>query len=271
MAKNRFQHYLIETGMFLGFLFTSPWVSNHALAEAPAPSSRPLNIVTEDWPPLNYSEDGEIKGFATDVIRLVMKELKADDPIVVLPGNRGLNVLNKGPRVLFYSFIQTADRKDLYKWIGPFANESIYLYKKRDSKLQINSLEDAKKVHSICCRDAGMVFNFLKKEGFKNLDVGTDATSIYVKAIHGRCDLAVGEPAGGVAYWLKKSNLSPDLLEKTSVKISESPLYFAASKDIPDEEIERWQKALEKVKATKEYEKLYRDYQGELHPPTKKK
>lgn len=254
----------------MGFLLSLSLNSNKVFAAEPA-TPRPLSIITEDWPPLNYSEDGEVKGFATDVIRLVMKEMKVDYPIIVLPGNRGLNVLDRGPRVLFYSFIQTPERKSLYKWIGPFANESIYLYKKRGSKLQIKTLEDAKKVHSVCCRDAGMVFNFLKKEGFKNLDVGTNATSIYVKAIHGRCDLAVGEPAGGVDYWLSKSNLSPDLLEKTPVKISDSPLYFAASKDIPDEEIQRWQQALDKVKATKEYEKLYRDYQGSTQTPAQKK
>ncbi|MBS1969810.1 MAG: ABC transporter substrate-binding protein [Bdellovibrionales bacterium] len=270
MAKYQLQHPFFLLGILLGFLLLSSVSSSKSFAEAPA-LPRPVSIITEDWPPLNYAEDGEVKGFATEVIRLVMKEMKVDDPIVVLPGNRGLNVLDRGPRVLFYSFIQTPERKDLYKWIGPFANESIYLYKKRGSKLQIKTLEDAKKVHSVCCRDAGLVFNFLKKEGFKNLDVGTNATSIYVKAIHGRCDLAVGEPAGGVDYWLKKSNLSPDLLERTSVKISDSPLYFAASKDIPDAEIQIWQQALDKVKTTKVYEKLYREYQGTIQAPTQKK
>lgn len=233
--------------------------------KAPAP----MTVVTEDWPPLNYSEQGEVKGFATEVIRLVMKELKVDDSIVILPSNRGLNVLNKGPRVLFYSFLKTPERKNLYKWIGPFGNEAIYFFKRKNHPLKINNLEDAKKVHSVCCRDAGMVFNFLKNAGFKNLDVGVDATSIYVKTILGRCELAIGEPAGGVDYWLKKSDFSPDLLERTSVKISDSPLYFAVSRDVPDDEIMHWQRALDKVLATKEYAKLYRDYQGSEKPGAK--
>lgn len=241
----------------------------HLIFALPAAANESLTVVTEDWPPLNYSEDGQIKGFATEVFRLVMKEMKVDYSIVVLPGNRGVNVLNKGPRVLFYSFLKTPERKDLYKWIGPFGNETIYFYKVKGSPLKIDNLEDAKKVHSVCSRDAGMVFSFLKESGFKNLDVGTNATSIYVKAIKGRCDLAIGEPAGGVDYWLKKSGFSPDLLERTSVKISDSPLYFAASKDIPDDEVLQWQKALDKVLATKEYEKLYRTYQGAEKPAPK--
>lgn len=245
----------------LGLLSMLPLVF-HLVFAGTAPSAS-LTIITEEWPPLNYTENGEIKGFATEVIRLVMKELKVNYPIVVLPGNRGSNLLHKGSRVMFYSYILTPERKSLHKWIGPFGDEAIYFYKRKGSKLQINSLEDAKKVRSVCCRDAGLVFNYLKKAGFKNLDVGVDPTGIYLKTIHGRCDLAIGETAGGVAYWLKKSNLSPDLLEQTPVKVSDSPLYIATSKDIPDEEIMRWQKALDKVKATREYARLYREYRGQ--------
>lgn len=254
--------------IFFAVIANGPWVHADNLT-ATAAETTPLTVVTEEWPPLNYSEEGQIKGFATEVFRLVMKELKVDHPIVILPSNRGVNVLNKGPRVLFYSFLKTPDRKDLYKWIGPFGSESIYFYKRKGSPLKINNLDDAKKVHSVCSRDAGMVFNFLKNAGFKNLDVGVDPTSIYVKAIHGRCDLAIGEPAAGVDYWLKKADLSPELLERTSVKISDSPLYFAASKDIPDDEILRWQRALDKVITTKEYAKIYRAYQGTTKPSAK--
>jgi polar amino acid transport system substrate-binding protein len=222
----------------------------------------PLRVITQEWPLLNYTEDGEIKGFATEVMRLVMKELKVNYQIEVLPGPRVLKALNEGPRVLYFAFIYTPERKPLYKWIGTFGNETIYFYKKKGSKLKINTLADAKKVSSVCCRDNGLVFDYLKKAGFQNLDVSVDPTGLYLKAVRGRCDLVIGETADGVAYWLKKSNLSEDSLEQTSVKISDSSVYVVASMDVPDEEISRWHRALEKVKTTAEFAKLSKDYQG---------
>ncbi|MFM6927820.1 MAG: substrate-binding periplasmic protein [Bdellovibrio sp.] len=243
---------------FVCVFFVSLSLSLWAPAFAKPPE--PILILTEEWPPFNYTENGEITGFASDVIKLVMKQLRLSYKIEVLPSSRGLKVLDKGPRVMFYSFIQTPERKSLYKWIGPFAEQSIYFYKKKGSNIQIKNLEDAKKVGRVCSRDMGLVFSFLKSAGFKNLDVGVNPQGIYLKTIHGRCDLGIGETALGVAYWLKKANLSPDMLEQTPVKISSSSLYIVASKDIPDDEILRWQAALNKIMATSEYSRLLQLY-----------
>ncbi len=223
-------------------------------------ASAPLTIVTEEWPPFNYTENGQIKGFGTEVVRLIMKELNVNYKIELLPESRGMKVLNNGSRVMFFSFILTPERKPLYKWIGPYGDQTIYFYKRKGSKLQIKTLSDARKVGRVCCRDMGLVFTSLKMAGFRNLDVGVNPEGIYLKTIHGRCDLAIGETAWGVAYWLKKSDLSSDLLEQTPVKITSSPLYIAVSKDVPDGEVARWQRALEKVKASSEYSKLSQTY-----------
>jgi len=240
-------------------LLTSLFVAHSAPASEEV-SAPPLRIITEEWPPFNYSEDGEIKGFSTEVVKLVMKELNLDYKLEIMPGGRGVKTLNTGPRVMFYSFIMTPERKPLYKWIGPFGGQALYFFKRKGSQLQITTLEDAKKVKSVCCRDKGLVYTSLKMAGFKNLDVGVNPEGIYIKTIRGRCDLAIGETSWGVAYWLKKSNLSPDLLEQTPVKVMSSPLYIVVSKDVPDKEIFVWQQALEKVKASSEYSKLHHTY-----------
>ena len=107
-----------------------------------------------------------------------------------------------------------------------------------------------------------MIFNTLKKEGFKNLDVSNNPESIYLKTIKGRCDLAIGETPLGVVYLLKKTNQAPDSLEQTSLKLLRSSLYIAASKDIPDAEIARWQKSLDKIKASNIYSVIHQKYKN---------
>lgn len=227
---------------------------------SPTFASEPLTIITEEWPPFNYTENGELKGFASEVVQLVMKDLNVTDKIVVLPGPRGLKTLNKFPRSMFFSFILTENRKPQYKWIGPFGEQSIYFYKKKGSKLDINTFEDAKKVGSICARSSGLVFDMLMAAGFKNLDTGVNPESIYLKTLKGRCDLSIGETPLGVAFWLKKANQPSDSLVQTSLKLLSTPLYIVASKDISDEEVGQWQKSLDKVKGSKEYSQLQLKY-----------
>ena len=226
------------------------------VSAAPAP----LVLLTEDWPPFNYGEDGRAKGVSVEVVRAIMRDLKVDYPITLLPGPRAMLVLNDGPRTMFFSMIRTPERESRYKWIGPFGEQSIHFFKRKGDPASIQTLDDAKRVGKVCCRNLGLVFNYLTAAGFTNLDTGSSPEGIYLKAVNGRCDLAIGESALGVVYWLKKSNAPPDVLEQTPVKVAESALYIAASRDIPDEEIAIWQASLDKLVKSGEYDRMYRNY-----------
>ncbi len=219
-----------------------------------------INIITEQWPPFNYIENKELVGFSTEIVKLVMKDLMIDTPINVLPSARAMNILKNSKRTMFFSYIQTPERKDLFKWIGPFGEQAIYFYKRKNSPLDIRTIKDAKKVKSICSRGYGLVHGILVKNGFKNLDESATAKSIYLKAIKGRCDLSISETPLGYAYWMKKLKLPLDSLEKTPLEIIRSSLYIIATKDIPDEEVMLWQKSLDKIIKSKEYLKIKNKY-----------
>ncbi len=228
-----------------------------------AQETNSLTIITEEWPPFNYTENLKVTGYSTEIIELVMKELKIEKTITVLPSMRARKVLDTSSRTLFYSFIRTPEREKLFKWIGPIGKESIYFYKNKGSKLEIKTLSDAKKVKSICARNDGLVYDLLVKAGFKNIDPSVSAESIYLKTIMGRCDLGISETPIGLIYWLKKMNRPLDSLEQTPLSIIDSSLYMATTLDMPDQEIERWQKALEKVlksDAFKLIQKKYRQF-----------
>ena len=121
-------------------------------------------------------------------------------------------------------------------------------------------MKDAKKVDKIACRSYGLVYSYLKKEGFTNLDVSPNSEGIYMKVISGRSDLGIGESPVGVTYLLKKLKQPIDILEKTQVSILKFELYIACSKDISDVEILRWQNSLNRMKASGEYDRLYEKY-----------
>ncbi len=231
--------------------------TSQAIAE-----ERPLTIITEDWPPYNYEENGVVKGFSTEIVQAILKELSLSYEIQLLPGARGEKLLDEGSRVMNFSLFRTSEREKKYKWIGPIAEDVIYFYKKKGNPLEIKTLEDAKNVKRVAIRHKGLVYSVLLKEGFTNLDLTTKPVDIIRKVAMGIADLSISEVPLGVKYWLRQANLPPDALEQTPVKLIDFPLYIAATKDIPDEIITKWQEALDRLKASAAYTQIYNKYMG---------
>ncbi len=221
-----------------------------------------LTIITENWPPYNYEENGEVKGFSTEIVQAIIKKLNLSYEVQLLPGARGEKLLDEGSHVMNFSLFRTSERETRYKWIGPIAEDAIYFYKKKGNPLEIATLEDAKNVKRVACRHKGLVLSVLQKEGFTNLDLTTKPKRIVRKVAMGIVDLSVSETPLGVRYWLTKAKLPTDSLEQTPVKLVEFPLYIACTKDIPDQVIQQWQDALEQIKASATYTRIYNKYIG---------
>jgi polar amino acid transport system substrate-binding protein len=229
-----------------------------ALLTAPATSAEGLRLViTEEWPPYNYSAGNEIEGYATDVARAIMRRLGVGLPIGILPGLRAKTILDEGGGVLFFTMFRTPEREAAYKWIGPIDEASFYFYKKKGNSLRVATLEEARKVPSIACRNYGLVYGYLKGEGFENLDTSPNAEGIYKKVAEGRCDLAIGETPLGVRYILRRLGLPPDSLEPVGLHILEANLYIVGSKDLADSEVARWSSALDAMKSSGELRAIY--------------
>lgn len=223
-----------------------------------------LTVITEEWPPYNYMGHNEIKGFSLEIFNSLLSSTqdKYNVDIKLLPSARIATFLNNSERTMMFSMYRTSKREHQYKWIGPLINGSIYLYKRRDNPISIQTLEDAKKVNLIACRQMGIVHDILVKNGFTNLDTSaTDSIYIYKKILFGRCDLGISDTPLGVAHQLKNLHYPTNILEKIPIEIFSGDLYIACSKDIPDDEIGQWQKALDQIIDSGQYEEILNRYQ----------
>lgn len=220
-----------------------------------------LKIVTEEWAPYNYSEAGVPKGFSVEIVQAIAQSLGTDIDIQLLPSMRAKASLESNQRTMLITMLRTPERETQYKWIGPLGDSAIYFYKREGSPLAIATLEDAKKVSSICARQGGLAISRLRAAGFTNLDAGaSDGKTVYKMLIFGRCDLAVSDSPLGVSHLLKQMNYPLDAVVQTPVKLLTSSAYIACSKDIPDTEIARWQMALDKLKASGAFQTILKKY-----------
>ena len=219
-----------------------------------------ITLITEEWPPYNYVEQGRLTGVSVKIVQALQQELGRRDPLQVYPSMRAGKILQTQPRTMMFSMFRTPARASQYKWIGPIGRDAIYFYQRGGSPLQIRSLQDAKAVPVIASRQAGLVFNTLTALGFTNLDATAyNSKQVYGKLLRGRAELAISDSPLGVRYLLTQMGLPADALLQTPVKVVESDLYIAASLDFPDTEIAQWQQALDNLKAAGTYDAIYQD------------
>ena len=246
--------------------FTWRWVAVWLVLMVPAWSSAqptdpaPINLVTEEWPPYNYEAEGALSGVSVKLVQAIQALLGRADPIRLYPSMRAAKILQTHPRTMMFSMFRTPARESHYKWIGPIGRDAIYFYQRPGRQPPIRTLEEAKAVPLIACRQAGLVYNTLVAADFGNLDATAyNSRQVYGKLLLGRADLAISDSPLGVRYLLRQLGLPENALQQTQVRLVASDLYIAASLDFSDAEIARWQAALEKIKAAGIYDAIYQD------------
>nr|WP_295782975.1 transporter substrate-binding domain-containing protein [Rhodoferax sp.] len=225
-----------------------------------------LSIYYEDNKPLQFrGADGKPAGFAADVVREIQRRTDNTDEIQLVPWARGLNRLNSNPNTLLFSMARTAERDNLYQWIGPIFDNSYALYVKADSPLLISNLEDAKKVASIGVYRGDVRDQVLTALGFANLDRSNSNLSNVKKLMAGRISLFAGSPTNLQALAEEAGYRTTDF--KLVFVFMHKQLYVAASQGTDPALVARWNDALGQMKRDKTFEKTFKHYFPNLDLP----
>ena len=76
-------------------------------------------IMSEELSPFNHTEDGKVTGFSSEIVLEICERVGHAKTIQVMPWARAYkSILNEDNKVLF-STTRTANREDLFKWVGP--------------------------------------------------------------------------------------------------------------------------------------------------------
>ena len=218
-------------------------------------------VVTEDWAPYNYQENGQLTGMTTEIVRAIMALTGDHFEIVMVPSMRSTYTLNSRPRTILFSMFRTPERESLYKWVGPIVEESIYPYQLADAQQPVNSLEQLHQAPQITTRQAGLIPDILQARGFTNLDRSASGNQqLYRMLLAKRTDLIVGDTPSGVAYNCRQLNIPAGALRQIPVELYRSSLYIAFSRDSDDKVVNAWSKALEQLRGSGELQRIMHKY-----------
>jgi len=102
-----------------------------------------LTYTTEDYPPLNYLERGEVKGLAVDLLRLVWEELDVpEQDIYVMPWARAYYNLQHKKDLVLFATSKTEERTPLFKWACPIIRVNYVLYALKNKNILINNAKE---------------------------------------------------------------------------------------------------------------------------------
>jgi len=233
--------------------------------EADAIKPAGLKIYTEAYPPMNFVEKGKLSGLATEVVRELIKRSAIRADIQLVSWEQGYKAVMEKPNVALFSIAMTPERKPLVHWVGPIAFANANFYARKGSNFGIRFLEGAKKIPNIVVVKDDYMEQFLRKEGFSNLE--SVATQ----------EIAIGELLSGKAQLFPCSNIAmPALLKRVNatmgdvesvLNLSTNMLYIAFSKGTSPELIALLQKTLDEMKADGSFRRIYAKWLSAEMPP----
>jgi polar amino acid transport system substrate-binding protein len=221
-----------------------------------------LKIITGEFPPLSYTENGVPKGVIVELANLIQNKLGTKIKLDFYPWARGYNIALNNKNILLFSTTKTEERTPLFKWVGPIVERHFNFYKSSNSNISISSFESAKKyrigVMLDSCND-----QFLTDLNFPKLDKVVNESFNIKKLITKRIDLIYTDNAQ-VDYniiKLKNSGFNFQGIEITECyTASINYSYFAFSLGTSDEVVKKWQSALNELYADGTVLKLFQKY-----------
>ncbi len=200
---------------------------------------------TEELPPLNFMDQGEISGSSTEVVRELAKRMQIDLPISLVPWARGYRLAQEEKNVALYTTAHTQNRDSMFKWVGPIGSNNTVFYARKDSGITIDSLEQAKRVRGIGTYADDVDEQMLKNLGFTNLFSHSKPESIVRNLMSGRIDLWIAGDKYAASV-IKAAGYSLDDVEAVYT-LRQTKHYIAFSKETPDQVVDIWQRTLDAI------------------------
>ena len=229
---------------------------------AAASSVDDILFITEQYPPYNYEVNNNLQGIVVDTLVVALERVgsrQTREDIKLLPWARGYKRVQSEPDTCLFSTTRTKEREDLFEWIGPVAPETVGLIARKETGIQIDSVEDIKKykvgtirndIAELYLVDAGISVDDMERVAETVLNIR--------KMNRGRIDLWAYDQ--NVAMWeLKTKGFDPSDYESV-YELGRKNQYLACHKATSESVIQELQDAIDTLKEDGTYEQILDRY-----------
>lgn len=209
-----------------------------------------LRILTENYPPLSYIENGVITGYGADVVNAIQKQLGTEYPMELHVWDKAYDVALNEPNVLLFTMERTGEREKLFQFVGPLGANTAWFYVPYGSKLELKDLDAARKLKSIATTTNWFTEQELIRQEFKNLVSVADPIETIHMLLKGKADAGVYTDIT-LPQLAKEAGIAPKEL-KPLLELMRSEYYLAFSAKTDPDTVKAWAEAFQKLQESGE-------------------
>jgi len=224
------------------------------MAALAAQAEAPLRVVTEEFPPFQYIENGHLTGVCVEVVEAVLAEAGIQAEITMMPWARAQKTAKEEENVLIFSLARTEAREKEYKWVGQIDEAHNRVFAAAGSAIQISRFEDLKD-HVVGVVIGDLREDYFVEHGFvvgKNLQPVRSHASLYAMLAAKRLDLWP-ENDLAMAYIVRQSGRDPATAVKPVWNLPDITPYsgdfMAVGLSTSDSVVARLREALDRIKS----------------------
>ena len=229
----------------------------------------PLQLYTEEYPPVSFSANGRAEGMASELVRELLKRLGESGEISVVPWARGYHTVQQTPNTALFATIRNAEREPLFQWVGPILLAQDSFYALKNSGIQLHDLTDVAKAGPVAVPRDWFSYQELRNLGLTNLLGVTEPEQMFEMLKRGRVKLIVADNLS--FYSTGDAAQQVDYLTAKDVEVAlpyrASLGYITFWPGTDPAVIQRWQRELDAMKADGSFSRIYQRWlPGEPEP-----
>ncbi|USD31319.1 MULTISPECIES: substrate-binding periplasmic protein [Vibrio] len=211
-----------------------------------------LVFLTEEYPPYNFTQDGEAKGISIDLLIAAAQSQGVEinkEEIKVQPWARAYRTALIKPNAVLFATTRTRLREHLFQWVGPLSTTRIVVMAKKSRNISIeNAMDFAQYRIGVIRDDVGEQLMLELGVPRDSMQENSVAETLAKQLAKGRIDLWAYEE-NVAKWWLKKIGQDTDDYEPVFV-LSEGELYYAFNLAVDEKLTEKLQRGIDQMKKT---------------------
>ncbi len=231
-----------------------------------ASSELPLRLITVDEAPANFVVNGQLQGYATDIVHAIQQQLGDNTSIEVLPEDQALHVADTRPNVLLFSFSRTHARENQYIWLLPVLRKKWQLFmpmqRQGNEASRIRSETDFASLARLGVVRGDVREAYLKNLGLTNMVATSSPQQLLTMLQQQQLDAIVSSQMEIDMLWnqFEFSGVKP----AARLSFGHSDAYLLFSKHTDPALVAKWQKALSQLRQQGVLRKIAMRWQDKL-------
>jgi len=229
-------------------------ISTTPAAHVAVPAS--LRLLTEEFPPINFSQGGQPSGFSVEIVQAIQQRLGQALPIEVMPWARAFREAQTPAPTALFATARIPEREALFQWVGPLVQFRSTFYARAGSNHRLHALEQARRASRVLVVRDWYTAQQLTSAGFKNLHPVSDPVQGLRMLLAGRAPLFAAERVSMPRILQQAGLAASQVREVFGFAVSEG--YIAFSRSTPRSTVAAWQAQLHELRRDGTFQAIHK-------------